>query len=431
MKTLRIFRQSLRSLARNKGRSFLTSLGIIIGIASVIALLAIGQGAQNSVTSRLSSLGTTTLTIRSGAGGFGTGGNRGGGGPGGERGGFGGGATSRLTLTPADEQSLQNNKTQFKLDKIAAYNITTETLSLAAKDASGNAVQQDFTVAGTEPDYFAIQNLNIGSGNLLTTSDVTAHTKVAVLGSDAATNLFGSVSPLGQTVTLNNVAYKVVGILQNKTESGFGNPNQQIYVPITSLDDTYSINDYSTIYVTAVDEASVDSAKSSIETQLQANHGKTAQTADFNVVSQKDLLATVSNASDTFKALLGGIAGISLVVGGIGIMNIMLVAVTERTREIGLRKAVGAKTRHILLQFVFESVLLCVFGGLVGVGLGSLVANSFGRVRFFGPGSFQASVTVGSIILAVTVSLIVGLVFGIYPAAKAARLNPIDALRYE
>lgn len=440
MKVFRIIRQAFKAIGRNKGRSFLTSLGIIIGIASVITLLAIGQGAQNSITARISNLGTTTLTIRSGAGGFGFGGassnNRSGTG---ETRGFGGGSSAtKSTLTQADLNDLRGNQAALQINKIAGYVSSTETLTLAAKDANGNAQQQDFAIIGTEPDYFDIQKLMLASGRELTSSDVASSAKSLVIGSDVGAQLFAEANPIGKTTVLNNQTYTIVGVLAAKEESGFSNPNKLIYGPLSSITSTYSLDNISTFYTAAINESSVDAAKAAIENKLQTDHGKTTTTRDFNVTSQKDLLTTVSNATDTFKILLTGIASISLVVGGIGIMNIMFVAVTERTREIGLRKAVGAKTRDILLQFLCEAIFLCLIGGIIGVAAGAGVSQSFGHIRGLGFGGrggggtgFTASVTPGSIILAVTVSFVVGLVFGTYPAIKASRLNPIDALRYE
>lgn len=440
MKTFRIVRQSIRAIGRNKGRSFLTMLGIIIGITSVITLIALGNGAQSGITNRISQLGTTTLTIRSGAG-FGPGGFGGNRGQdqAGPPGGGGGIRVSRApTLTPADLQALKDGKTSYNLTAVAATISDTSTFTLNSKNSSGQAQQQDYNVTGTEPDYFKIQDLTLGSGRLFTGAEVTAKAKVAIIGPNIANDLFGTDNPIGKTIVIEKDTYTIIGETATKTESGFNNPNNQLYIPYTSHQITYAATDtnLSTIYAEVNTDANVNAAETAITAKLQALHGKTDQTRDFNISSPQDLLKTASQATDTFRVLLVGIAAISLVVGGIGIMNIMLVAVTERTREIGLRKAVGARTGHILLQFMIEAILLCVVGGIIGVaisfGLTHAMSNGI-RLggRGFGGGTIKPVITASSILLAVAVSSVIGLIFGIYPAAKAARLNPIDALRYE
>jgi putative ABC transport system permease protein len=436
-RTLRIFAQSLKAINRNKGRSFLTMLGIIIGIASVISLVAIGNGASNRVTGRISSLGTTTITVRSGAAptganaGGGLAASLGGGTPravgvqdGGARGGF---RQQTPTLTSADLQAIQDNSKSWGIASAAAYTSSNSELTLAGKDSSGNNQKQDFTVSGAQPAYFDIQSLTISTGRLFADSDVSSTSKVAVLGAQAATDLFDTASPIGKTITLESDTYTVVGVLGSKEQSGFDNSNRQIFVPYTAAQGTYSLTNISAIYAKATSESTVETAKTEVSNKLLSLHNKTDKTADFSVSTSEDLLNTIKQSSQVFTTLLAGIASISLVVGGIGIMNIMLVAVTERTREIGLRKALGARTRDILQQFIFESVLLCLAGGLIGIAVGTLLAANLGSVL----NGINPQVSASSVILSVAVSTAVGLVFGIYPAAKAARLNPIDALRYE
>jgi len=435
-RSLRVLAQSFRAIGRNKGRSFLTMLGIIIGIASVIALVAVGNGASNRITSRITSLGTNVITIRSGAAptgansggvfaaGLGGGGQRAvrmdGGGPGGPK-------SIQATLTTDDLKAVKDNASAWSISSVAGYTSSNSDLTLHDKDSNGVAQTQRFAVSGTEPSYFDIQSLAFASGKSFTDSDVSSSAKVAVVGSQAATDLFGTDNPIGQTIKLENDTYTVVGVLAAKEESGFNNANRQVYIPYTSAQTTYSLTNLSAIYARAVSENTIETSKADINAKLLSLHDKTDKTADFSISTPEDLLNTVKQSTSVFTTLLAGIASISLVVGGIGIMNIMLVAVSERTREIGLRKALGARTRDIMEQFIFESILLCLAGGLIGIAVGALTAANLGRVL----SGITPVVSMSSVILAVGVSTLVGLVFGIYPAAKAARLNPIDALRYE
>jgi putative ABC transport system permease protein len=288
-------------------------------------------------------------------------------------------------------------------------------------------VEERDTIVGTNVAYSSINDLTIASGRLLNQADINQSSKIVVLGSTLASDVYPSTSPIGQTIVIGNDTYTVVGVLAKKDESAFSNPNVNGYIPYTSAMGTFSTSTFNTVTVQAVDENAVSAEKIDITNTLLANHKITdAKLADFSVLTSADLLSTVGNITGILTSLLAGIAAISLVVGGIGIMNIMLVSVTERTREIGLRKAVGAKTSDILLQFIVEAVVLTLAGGILGIGLGYLLGGLASKVL-----SITPVVTPRAILLAVGVSSIIGLVFGIYPAAKAARLNPIDALRYE
>lgn len=420
MKYLTLLKQSLKAIFTNKGRSFLTTLGIIIGIGSVIALVALGNGVQASVSGQISKLGATNLTITPGqrlaqaeAG------------PAAQRnvnqsnrGADFGGTTS--TLSETDLKSLSDTAAHSAIEAV------TGTVSGSAL-FTVNGVEERDSISGTNPEYFSIHELAIKSGRLFTQADIDAKAKVIVLGSTLAGNILPNQEAVGKTLLLQNDTYTVVGVLAAGAESSFLNPNLNGYVPYSSAMLTFNATTFGTMMVQAKNENSVDAAKADIEKTLLANHKITeVKLADFSVLSSKDLLSTIGNVTGLLTSLLSGIAAISLVVGGIGIMNIMLVAVTERTREIGLRKAVGARTSDILIQFIIEAIILTLAGGILGIGLGALVAKVAGRFIGFAP-----VVTTASILLAVGVSSAVGLVFGIYPAAKAARLNPIDALRYE
>lgn len=416
-KIIQIIKQSFIAIFRNKGRSFLTILGIIIGIGSVIALIALGAGVKANVTQQIGDLGSTTITILPGqqfSGSPGVGGSAGNQSGSQFR-------TKTGTLTPADVASLAD-KTAHPL------------LTLVNGTVSGSAIftingtDQRVSVLGVSPDWFSIgSRFTAGSGRLFTNQEVANKAKVVVLGSEFASNYFGEQSPVAQPITINGTVFTVIGVMNKANESQYNNPNNQLYIGSALALNIFNTETYSDIMVQAIDDAHVEAAKQDIETTLLANHHITDKAlADFSVATSADLLSTITNITGILTSLLAGIAAISLVVGGIGIMNIMLVSVTERTREIGLRKAVGAKTSDILIQFIVEAIILTVVGGLLGIGLGYLV----GRVasHFIG---FNAVVTSSAVLLAVGVSSAVGLIFGIYPAAKAAALSPIDALRYE
>jgi putative ABC transport system permease protein len=418
MKILTVSRQSLKSIMSNKGRSFLTVLGIVIGIGSVIALISLGNGVRAYITKQISSLGATTLMVTPGEG-FAQGedsasNNRGPlGGGGGERGGNALGNTSSLTYD--DYNSLLDKK-------------NSDIKSVAA-NVSGSAVynNQRFGVAGVTPSLFEIRSLSIQNGRLFAENDVTNKAKVLVLGSDLANNLFGTDDPVGKIIQIQNDNYQVIGVLNKISESSFNNPNLNAYAPYSSVFGTLGTDKFNNFTIEATDQSTVDKAKTEIQNALLANHNiKDLKLADFSVTTPADLLSIVGGITGILTSLLAGIAAISLLVGGIGIMNIMLVSVTERTREIGLRKAVGAKTSDILVQFLIEAILLTIIGGVLGIGLGA----ALGRIaeRFVG---FAPIISNNSILLAVGISTAIGLIFGIYPAARAARLNPIDALRYE
>jgi putative ABC transport system permease protein len=414
-----LFKQSLKAIFNNKVRSFLTIMGIVIGIGSVIALVSFGTGVKASISDRITTLGTTNLTIMSGAG-FNSGAVHSGGATQGGSQGGGGYTQAASTLTAADLNSLAD-KSKHPQIKYISGQISGSTIF---KTASGD---QRYAVLGTSEAYDNIQNLSLSKGNFYKSGEVANKTKVIVLGSQLATDLYGARDAVGEKLTIEGSDYKIIGVLKEANESGFSNPNNQAYIPYTAAAETFKSQNFNSITVQAQNENVINDVKTDIKNTLLSNHQITdIKLADFNVSSSADLLSAVSGITTMLTALLAGIAAISLLVGGIGIMNIMLVSVTERTREIGLRKAVGAKTSDILGQFIMEAILLTICGGILGIGLGILI----GKIASPSLG-FTPIVSNNSILLAVGVSSLIGLIFGVYPAAKASMLNPIDALRYE
>jgi putative ABC transport system permease protein len=423
MKLYTISKQSFKAIFANKGRSFLTILGIVIGIGSVIALMSLGNGVKSYISNQINALGSTTLRVspnadfaQQGSSSNNASSSNSGGGIGGRGGGGGGLGGETSSLTVADYNSLLDTKKNPDLQSV-----------IGTVGGSGIYGDQRFSVTGATVNLFSIGNQTINKGSLFTNQDVTQRNKVIVLGSDLSSNLFGSADPIGKTVTVSTDSYLVSGVLNQSKENSFNNPNLAAYVPYTAAMDSLGTQKFSGFTIRAIDQNSVDKAKTEIQNTLLANHGiKDLKLADFSVVTAQDLLSTIGSITTILTALLSGIAAISLLVGGIGIMNIMLVSVTERTREIGLRKAVGAKTSDILVQFLIEAIFLTLTGGVLGIGLGILMAKIAGHFVGFAPVT-----STSAILLAVGISMAIGLIFGIYPAGRASRLNPIDALRYE
>ncbi len=411
MKLGDIFTEAFRAISANKVRSGLTVLGIVIGIASVITLLAIGTGSTNSITSSIESTGANLLTV---APGFSR-----------SAGPVSGGRGSARTLTVGDVGAIATDVGQIAAiapEVDGRYQVVA---------TSGNTNTQ---VIGTVPAYTEVHKIDIANGSFFSDVQSENASRVAVLGSTTATDLFGDpasggTDPVGQTIRIKGLAFTVIGVAASKGGTGFQNPDDAIYVPLAASQRLLAgQNKYvSSLGVKAASQDAMAQVQTDITDLLLSRHKITdSAAADFLVLNQADLAASLSSTTKTLTLLLAAVAGISLIVGGIGIMNMMLTTVTERTREIGLRKAIGAKRRDVSVQFLVEAVVLTFSSGIIGVVLGVLVAMAL--EKFAG---YSSQVTAFSVILAFGVSALIGIVFGYYPARRAAGLNPIEALRYE
>ena len=396
---------AIRALRRNKLRSSLTALGIIIGVASVIAMVAVGNGTKAHVTKEISALGQNVLTVFAGSR---------------RSGGVNSGLGSASALTIADAEAIRR-----EVPDVVAVSPSDS----ATAQAIANGRNWSTTIDGESDDYLKIRNWKLAAGTMFTERESRSAAKVAVIGSKTANELFGPLNPVGQNVRISNIPFTIIGLLETKG-AGMGGQSQddRIIIPYTTAMKRLTGDKYlKSINVQVASAERMDVAEEQLTSLLHQRHQIRAdQSDDFNIFNQKEIADTMNSVTTVITLLLGSVAGISLLVGGIGIMNIMLVSVTERTREIGIRIAVGAQPNDIKLQFLIEAVILSLLGGIIGVAAG---AGATGLVRMFS--SLEATVSSGSVILAFGVSSAIGIFFGFYPATKAAALNPIEALRYE
>ena len=402
------FVSAYEAIAARRMRSLLTVLGILIGIAAVILTVGLGQGASQQVSSAIGALGSNLLVVTPGSTTNSSG--------------FRGGQGSATTLTMSDADMLAEPSIAPDVGAVAPAN--TSNGSLAAGSNTWTS-----TVTGTTPAWLTVRNRTVSEGRFFTDDDMTAGNTVAVLGSETASELFTG-TPIGQTVTIGSSQFTVIGVLATQGTSSTTNLDDTVVVPMTTFASRISTStnaqSVSTIYVTAKDQDSLSAAYQETNNALLTSHGVTADAADFSLSSQQSLVETVTSTARTLTVLLGGVAAISLLVGGIGVMNIMLVSVTERIREIGLRKALGATPRVILRQFLVEASMLGLIGGVLGSAVGFAGAALLPKLI-----NQPVTISLAAAAAALVVSLAIGLTAGLYPAGRAARLAPIDALRSE
>lgn len=400
-----LLNETLISIRSNRARTGLTVLGIVIGITSVIVMLAIGSGAQASIASSISSLGSNILTITGG------GGNR--------QGGVNAGRSNQQTLTLEDAKAIRDN---IPLAKEVSPELTTRSQVIA----DGN--NSNTSIVGVAPSYESAHAVVVSDGNFISDINYNNTGKVAVLGPTTRDDLFGTgTDAVGKEIRIAGARFTVIGVMASKGGTGFGNADDRIIIPLTTAKQYISGGEYlSNISVTAENQSDLTLLQTEVNDLLLERHNKTATDADFSIFNQADLANAAQSVTKIFTILLSSVASISLIVGGIGIMNMMLTNVRERTREIGLRKAIGATRRDISNQFLAESIMVTLLGGVIGIVLGLLVSYGISSL-----GVLQTQVTVGPILLAFGVSATIGVVFGYYPAKKAANLNAIESLRYE
>lgn len=400
------FSIAFHALIANKLRSVLTMLGIIIGVAAVIAMVSIGMGVREEIQKSISSLGSNMLIVSPGSAST--------------KGGVRSGAGSGQRLKIEDANAIRST--------IKQIDYVSPVVSRSFQIVAGN--QNWYTsVQGVTPDYMAIRSLNVASGTFITQRDISSRTRVAVIGATVAKNLFGEVNPTGRNIRINNTPYQVVGVLESKGQSAMGGDQDDVVIiPLTTAQERLlGVTYVQMINVQVSTPEAMDQVQAEVENLIRQRHKITAgKEDDFNVQNLTSLLETMQETTGMITLLLGSIAAISLLVGGIGIMNIMIVSVTERTREIGIRKALGATYRNILTQFLIESIVIGVIGGLIGIGIGCAAAMLISTF-----GGFTTAITLAPILLSFGFSVGIGLFFGIYPARKAALLDPIEALRYE
>ena len=404
MKITDILQETYFSLLANKTRSGLTILGIVIGIASVIAMISIGQGASREITASIEGLGSNVLSVMPGVAQPG-------------RGFVSSGQGSAQTLDNDDAEAIKN---------IPGVSIVSPELQRRFQIVSDLGYNTNSTVIGVTGDYQSVRNLEIDHGYFFSEQQNRGASRVVVLGTTTANDLFGEgVDSVGKTIRINNINFKVIGLLKEKGSVGLFNQDDVVLVPLVTMQKVLAGVDYlSIIAIHVVSKEQLVSVQDQATALLMKRHRVTEP--DFSIFSYSDILGTLNQIINTFTIFLAAVAGISLLVGGIGIMNMMLTTVTERTREIGLRKAVGATSKDITLQFLFEAILLTLLGGVIGIALGIAIAFAIAQLA-----NISTNVSFGAIALAVGVSSAIGIIFGYYPAKRASLLNPIDALRYE
>ncbi|MFC5653550.1 ABC transporter permease [Paenibacillus solisilvae] len=390
MNVSQAFKMAFKSILANKMRSLLTMLGIIIGVAAVIALVGVGQGATKNVTDQVQSLGTNLLTIN---------------------------ITGRGSKTTVDYKEAEEITAQDDIQYAAPINSSNATVKNGTDSVS-------VSVVGSTTDYLDVKEYKLAAGRFVSQIDLDYYQKIAVLGSTTATDLYGTAEPVGQTFLINGVRYKVVGVLASKGSSLTGSNDEVVVIPITTSERLFKSKGVKTISVQVASSDKMTAVTTELETALSAKFR--GNTNSYRVFNQQDLLDSFSSISDTLSLALGGVAAISLLVGGIGIMNIMLVSVTERTREIGIRKAIGAKKKDILTQFLIEAIALSGLGGLLGVGIGVGASQILSKAM-----GMTVVLSLPIMGLAFGFSVFIGVVFGLFPANKASSLRPIEALRFE
>lgn len=388
MKFTQAFKMAISSIVSNKMRSFLTMLGVIIGVAAVITLISVGEGATKQITSQIQGLGTNLITINI--------------------------TNSRnKVITTADLDALKAKPSIQNIAPTISGNVTVK--------AEGK--NKSTSLEASTPEYAEIRNIKAQSGRFLVQNDLNMRFRVALVGINVADELFGNRNILGKTISINGMNFSIIGILEEKGSSMGASGDDRVIIPLTTAQRLLKNKEIRTFYVSA---ASADTVKQAVS-DLEAFMLKRFKDANnYRVFNQTDLLSTITQTTATLTMMLGGIAGISLLVGGIGIMNIMLVSVTERTREIGTRKAIGAKRRDIMIQFLIESLVISGLGGIIGILLGMGGSSLLGSVM-----KMPLTISVNVVVIATCFSAAVGIIFGLYPANKASKLRPIDALRYE
>ncbi len=406
------FLEALESLSGNKMRSGLTVLGIVIGVAAVIAMLAVGNGAQQSITGSINGIGTNILFVFQGT-----------------RGNEAQAVRNPKPVTLGDADAIADPSLAPSVQAVAPVLQSNSEVTFGGETTSA-------TVNGVTPLYFSVRNVTLTEGEILNQSNMLGRASVAVIGPDVADALFGRhEGVIGNTIRIAGQPFRVIGVMASKGGSGFGGDDSSIVIPLSTaqvrINRKSAIDQVDVIFAQAISAEAVPSASEEISQILRQRHRTAVGEDDFTVFTQQDFLTTASNITGILTIFLGGIAAISLLVGGIGIMNIMLVSVTERTREIGLRKALGARRRDIVIQFLTESSLLSLIGGIIGIMLGWLISFIVGRIAIASGTDFTPVVSMNSIALATIFSAAVGLFFGIYPANRAAGLEPVEALRYE